>query len=347
MRLSRAFFSLISAALVSCGAQDAQVGTAVGAEGEANLINAVPLPQNKYTATIVWTYPNYGNGGYLCSGTIVSRNHILTAAHCVAATKSAKRKYDDGTEYDTDLWLPDIAPSISGENARIFISNKRRLPTDVASPLFKSVRVEKVSMGSEWMELSQTEPEFVDFVYSGIADLAVIETQDDLLELFPATKIAQVDVRTVAPQSLMALTGYGCEQSYYDEEDQPVDNWGKTITAEYFYTTSLTVEQAAAAESKWIEDYSYEDALKYNTDMARGYIHTIGEQARQRAVSLCPGDSGSGAYRGVSQQLVVGVNSNSQYGSGKISRTVTNAISRVSTEIEWLSSVLPASSIVR
>jgi Trypsin len=347
MRFSRAVFSLVSAAILSCGAQDAQVGTAVGAEGEANLINAVPLPQDKYTATIVWTYPNYGNGGFLCSGTMVSRNHILTAAHCVSAVATEKRQDADGKEYEAEFFLPELDPAIQGDNVSIAISDKRKLPNDIKSPLFKRARVSKVSIGSQWLSMAKEKPGYLDLVLAGQSDLAVIEVKDDLLQMFPETKFAQVDVRPVGPRSLMALTGYGCEQATFDETEGDTDNWGNTISAEYRFAINLSVKEVSAIESKWIPDYPIEQALEENTKVSQGYLFIRGEQSRRGAVSLCSGDSGSGAYRAADQQLVIGVNSGSTWALGKKTKTLTSWISRVDTEVEWLSTVLPAGSIAR
>jgi hypothetical protein len=347
MQFPKAF--AVSVALgLSCGVEPTAPVASELVEAENTLINALPLPDDKFTSAVVWTTSNYkaGTTGFLCSGTVIGRRQLLTAAHCVSELKIEKRKDADGNEYETEVFYPRTDPLLSRENATIAISDDRKIPNNIQSPLFRKVGIRKVHIGSEWMNLASKKPEYFDFVLSGTPDVAIIETEQNLLEIFPKLDAAKVDVRRLQANDLMTLTGYGCEEATFDEKEGDTTNWGRKITAEYRRTRGMTVQQAAELESRQFEGYPLQQAKEDNTAISRGYFFIRGEQTRRGSVSLCPGDSGSGAFRGSNERLVIGINSGAEWRLGRRQKTLISWVSRLDKEVRWLASVLPAESML-
>ncbi len=240
-----------------------------------------------------------------CTGVMVARNLILTAAHCVVQDDKTTRTYRAGLD-----------PSY-GRGALIGVTNAAVLASGYSSFTTSMLDVEPI-------------PAFATACASGCQynfsdlnpytpDLAVIVLKDSLPSCFGSP----ARLGSAAAGDVVLETGYGCED--------PADPGG--VTARFKVATDSLVDPTGPMPASFIAA----DPKAY----AQDYLTTMGTSGFGVA-SLCPGDSGGPLFKGsiANGSYLVGINSGYTFGPGGGASEV-NEFARVDTSAvsDWLTGV--------
>lgn len=293
---------------------------------DQSVVNGTRLPSSSYRSAIVYATPDFvsGSSGWLCSGTVVGPRHILTAAHCVG--KLDFITVDEGEDaYEKAVYRPDVADEMK-RGRKLKVTDARNSSVKIQQKPWVDVTIKGATLSPPWVKFArQTEnPGYGELLDAGRADLAIIETQENITSVLGNIRPALVDTRPVASDAAVTMVGFGCEKWTIDAEGNVEDNWGTRVTGEYGRTTAISARQAAeidwAKEADYYSElgFTFEDVLGYFETVAKGYLLSAGPgipPARKGSprVGICPGDSGGGVYRGTNDTHVVGVNSGFYY----------------------------------
>ena len=142
---------------------------------DLKMVGGYALEQDKYPCTVIIITP-LGQ----CTGAVVSKRHILTAAHCF--TGSSAGNY------------------LARENLRIGLTNKKEYDPRTDLPF---VPVSKIHISETWSQLPNHDHSANVYAF----DAAIIELGEDIVGI-PAGKISYEPVK---PGAKVTLVGAGCE----------------------------------------------------------------------------------------------------------------------------------------
>lgn len=286
------------------------------------VINGKRLPTNSYRSALVYTTPDFvsGSTGWLCSGTVVGPHHILTAAHCVG--KLDMVMVGTGADaFEKEVFRPEVADEMK-PGKKLRVTNARSASTLVQYKPWLDVTIKKSILSPPWVQFAKSNENsgYGDLLDAGRADLAIIETVEEIGKVVAGIVPATVDTQPVAADADITLVGFGCEKWELDAEGNVTDNWGTRVTGEYGRTKTMSAQKTA--ELDWAEwgdwytenGYTLEDVVEYYATVSQGYRISAGpaippEKKGKPRAGICPGDSGGGVYRGTGDSKVVGVNS--------------------------------------